>query len=120
MILKPCSICGRPSPTSRCEQHPKPPKRSGTYSRDAAKIRASATVCHICGKPFTPDDPAVADHIHPRAFGGSDHISNLAAAHKSCNGRKGATLPSWSERQGPGLARRVWRDSGPALDSRAA
>jgi 5-methylcytosine-specific restriction endonuclease McrA len=41
--------------------------------------------------------PQFADHVIPRAFGGSDHISNLAAAHRSCNGRKGATMPNWTE-----------------------
>jgi hypothetical protein len=73
VILKACSICGRPSPTSRCSQHPKPPKRSGSYTRNAAKVRASATSCYLCGKPFTAEDPAVADHVKPRAFGGSDN-----------------------------------------------
>jgi 5-methylcytosine-specific restriction endonuclease McrA len=38
--------------------------------------------------------PPVADHVLPRAYGGSDHIENLKAAHKSCNSRKGATLLS--------------------------
>jgi 5-methylcytosine-specific restriction endonuclease McrA len=95
-LLKACSICGRPSPTSRCSQHPKPPKRSGTYTRNAAKVRASATRCYLCGKPFTAEDPAVADHVHPRAYGGSDELENLRPAHRSCNGRKGADLPGWS------------------------
>jgi 5-methylcytosine-specific restriction endonuclease McrA len=97
VILKACSICGRPSPTSRCSQHPKPPKRSGSYTRNAAKVRASATSCYLCGKPFTAEDPAVADHVKPRAFGGSDNPANLKAAHRSCNGRKGATLPPWTQ-----------------------
>jgi 5-methylcytosine-specific restriction endonuclease McrA len=97
-LLKVCSMCGRVAlpGSSRCALHPKPPKRTGTYGRDAAKVRAAATICYLCGEPFTRDDPPVADHVQPRARGGSDHISNLAAAHRSCNGRKGATLPSWT------------------------
>jgi hypothetical protein len=67
-----------------------------TYTRNAAKVRANANLSYLCGKPFTADDPAVADHVQPRAYGGSDDISNLKAAHKSCNGRKGANLPSWT------------------------
>jgi hypothetical protein len=59
-------------------------------------VRAAATICHLCEKPFTADDPPVADHVIPRAYGGSDDIENLRAAHRSCNGRKGATLPCWT------------------------
>jgi 5-methylcytosine-specific restriction endonuclease McrA len=75
--------------------HPKPPKRSGTYTRNAAKVRATATVCALCGGGARTDDPWVADHRVPRVLGGSDKITNLQPAHRSCNGRKGATLPSW-------------------------
>ena len=55
-------------------------------------MRASATICHICGKGFTAADPPVADHLHPRGYGGSDDLANLAPAHRSCNGRRGAQL----------------------------
>src|SRR5262245_42263048 len=75
MIRKTCSICGAIAlpGTSRCHRHPKPPKRTGTYSRNAAKVRTSAVVCWICGSPFTdPNDPPLADHIRPRMYGGDD------------------------------------------------
>jgi 5-methylcytosine-specific restriction endonuclease McrA len=102
-LLKVCCYpgCGRVCATpgaNRCPLHPKPPKRTGTYTRNAAKVRAAAVTCYLCGLPFTPDDPAVADHVEPRAYGGSDNIINLRAAHRSCNGRKGAHLPSWTKR----------------------
>jgi 5-methylcytosine-specific restriction endonuclease McrA len=59
-------------------------------------VRAEATVCHLCGLPFTdPNDPPVADHVIPRVHGGSDRIENLAAAHRSCNGRRGARLTGY-------------------------
>ena len=93
MIRKVCSICGTPHGNrgARCDVH-KIPARTGTYSRNAAKVRASATVCYLCGQPFSADDPPVADHIVPRGLGGSDDPANLAPVHRSCNGRKGAEL----------------------------
>jgi 5-methylcytosine-specific restriction endonuclease McrA len=73
------------------------PGRTGTYSRHAKKIRDAAradpaAICWLCQKPFSPDDPPVADHRIPRALGGSDDITNLVAAHRSCNGRRGQLL----------------------------
>jgi 5-methylcytosine-specific restriction endonuclease McrA len=96
-ILKVCSFpgCGRVCETpgtNRCALHPKPHKRSGTYTRNAAKVRAQAVTCWICGDGPRADDPWVADHVTPRMYGGSDNISNLRAAHRSCNGRRGASL----------------------------
>jgi len=91
-IVKACARCGRRCPPgkNRCPEHALPP-RPGSYSRAAAKVRAAAEYCWICGGPFTdPNDPPVADHVIPRADGGSDDLTNLAPAHRSCNGRRGA------------------------------
>jgi 5-methylcytosine-specific restriction endonuclease McrA len=99
--LRCCSYpgCGRlvPVNSNRCEQHPNRRNRTGSYTRAAAKIRAAATECWICGQPFTdPNDPPVADHVTPRLYGGSDTVDNLRAAHRSCNGRRAQTLGvSW-------------------------
>jgi 5-methylcytosine-specific restriction endonuclease McrA len=93
-IPRTCSVCGTPHRNrgGRCDAH-KIPLRSGTYSRNAALVRATATICHLCGEPFTdPNDPPVADHVIPRGIGGSDDLSNLRASHRSCNGRKGQSL----------------------------
>jgi 5-methylcytosine-specific restriction endonuclease McrA len=91
--LRACVQCGRPtSQGARCELHAIPPRpRSRATQKQTRAIIAAATHCHICGRPFdNPHDPPVADHIVPRARGGPDTIDNLAAAHRSCNGRKGA------------------------------
>lgn len=91
-VLKACQVCGKPTTGSRCPRHALP-TRGRNYAANAKIVRANATICHLCGLPFTdPDDPAVADHIIPRAHGGSDELANLAAAHASCNGRRGAEL----------------------------
>ena len=100
MLLKTCIICGRPSPTSRCEKHPKPPKRTGSYGRNAAKVRAAATVCALCGEGPRANDPWVADHIVPRIAGGTDDLSNLLPGHRWCNARKGSQMPSWTTTPG--------------------
>lgn len=42
--------------------------------------------CAYCGKTQTP---LQIEHIHPRARGGSDRISNLTLACASCNSQKG-------------------------------
>ena len=93
MIRKACSICGRIAlpGSNRCERHYRKP-RSGSYGRDAKRVRETAVVCHLCGQGPRPDDPFVADHIIPRAYGGTDDPTNLAPAHRSCNGRKGQQL----------------------------
>lgn len=54
------------------------------YCRDNA-------LCRICGKHVWFTD-ATIDHIIPRANGGSDKLTNLRLAHKSCNGARGARV----------------------------
>jgi 5-methylcytosine-specific restriction endonuclease McrA len=72
---------------------PKQTRRSGTYTRDAARVRREAIVCALCGQPFTdPADPVVCHQIIARSQGGSDQPSNLAGVHASCNGRQGRGL----------------------------
>lgn len=49
-------------------------------------IRRDNGICHICGQPGAD----TADHIIPVADGGTDHETNLAAAHHiPCNVRRG-------------------------------
>jgi 5-methylcytosine-specific restriction endonuclease McrA len=43
-------------------------------------------VCWLCGLPGA----RTVDHVIARHHGGSDSLDNLRAAHRDCNGRKGA------------------------------
>lgn len=45
-------------------------------------------VCHVCHV----DGATSVDHLIPAHLGGTDDLANLAAAHVSCNSRKGARL----------------------------
>ena len=53
-------------------------------------IRRDGGVCHLCGGPGADS----ADHLIPRALGGTDDDDNLAAVHHKagprCNIRRGA------------------------------
>lgn len=73
------------------------PKRSSTnaarFRKHIAKTKAN---CHICGKPIDYTlphlDPGafVVDHVKPLKLGGTDTLSNAAAAHRECNSKKRA------------------------------
>jgi 5-methylcytosine-specific restriction protein A len=62
------------------------------WRRISAKVTANATACHWCGGPFTKDNPATADHIIPKARGGSDDESNLVPSCRRCNARRGGQM----------------------------
>jgi 5-methylcytosine-specific restriction endonuclease McrA len=87
--------CGRiaVAGTHRCEAHPKRRvPRHRQYRNLCAAILANARFSGICGEGPREGDPLVVDHVVPRARGGSDDPSNLQAAHRSCNGRKGQSI----------------------------
>ena len=97
---KPCRVCGQLSLGNLCQAHQaiedklhnlkrdQIKKQTGQYSGDyrkrAAQVRATATVCHICGDGPRFNDPFEADHIEPGV-----QASELKAAHRSCNGQRG-------------------------------
>jgi 5-methylcytosine-specific restriction endonuclease McrA len=49
-------------------------------------------ICAYCGERIMSGD-LTRDHVHPRARGGKDIWSNVVAAHRSCNMRKGCRTP---------------------------
>jgi len=98
---RPCIECGTLTRGSnRCEDHKREEYRSeeklaereakkkilydSKYRKRAAQVRATASVCHICGGGAKANDPWQADHLVP-----GDPMSPLAPAHRSCNARRG-------------------------------
>ncbi|MCL2795845.1 MAG: HNH endonuclease [Microbacteriaceae bacterium] len=65
------------------------------YRKRARALRHRRQPCWLCGKPidyslpYTDPMAFTADHVQPRALGGK-LISELRAAHRSCNSRRGA------------------------------
>lgn len=69
---------------------------AGRYAQQMSKLTLSTygTICHLCGR----NGAKTADHIVPRAAGGSDALSNLRPAHLLCNAlRRDMPLEQWYE-----------------------
>lgn len=88
--LRPCLDCGRPSAGPRCSAHALPRISARPHRRVRAQVLAEESLCWLCGKPGTADDPLTFDHVIPRAFGGATTRANARAAHASCNSSRGA------------------------------
>jgi len=58
--------------------------------RSKGVIARDRGVCWLCGYPGAD----TADHVVPRAHGGSDDPSNLRAAHRACNSARKDRAPS--------------------------
>lgn len=97
-IPKPCLTCGDPTPNgSRCQEceaerqanrNARRTHYKGDYKKLAAQVRAYAVQCWICGEGHRHDDPWQADHVTP-----GDPTSELRAAHRTCNARRGNGKP---------------------------
>lgn len=70
-------------------------ENGGKFTRqDIAELMVlQSGYCLFCSEPFG-DEPIHIDHWLPVSKGGSSDPDNLALLHQSCNGRKGAHLPS--------------------------
>ena len=65
---------------------PAPLYRANEWDRTClAVLKRDGCRCHYCGSKATE-----IDHITPRALGGGNELSNLAAACRKCNTRKWA------------------------------
>jgi hypothetical protein len=99
---KPCLVCGELTKgLNRCERHEaeyqqletirirdmkarRPKLYDSDYHKKARVIRETALICHLCNEGARPYDPWTADHVIA-----SDPNSELKAAHRSCNSRRG-------------------------------
>jgi hypothetical protein len=99
---KPCGVCGvLTKGLNRCEVHEaeyqqlevirlkemkarRPKLYDGQYHKAAKRIRETALICHLCNEGARYGDPWTADHVIA-----GDPESELRAAHRSCNSRRG-------------------------------
>lgn len=58
------------------------------YETNREFVLSVSKICWRCGEPGAD----TADHVIPRARGGSNKIENLRPAHESCNKRSGGAL----------------------------
>ena len=54
------------------------------YANRRKEIKATATVCYLCLKPYTLTDPLETDHLYPKL----GNESPLLPAHRTCNNKK--------------------------------
>ena len=92
VTLRACTSCGRiKQHRQRCAYCPPPTSyRGAQYQQARAQTLREEHTCWICGDPARPGDPLTADHLVPVSKQGSSERHNLRAAHRSCNGRRGA------------------------------
>jgi 5-methylcytosine-specific restriction endonuclease McrA len=88
--------------TRTAAEHKRRARKRGESAPTTEEITRilAARSCHLCGRRFTAKRPATLDHVIPLAKGGKHEVSNLAAAHGSCNNRKRANLINPATNQG--------------------
>lgn len=109
-MKQPCLDCGTVTDSNRCDpcdlrfrtgryraqtaarkSNGGRPQYGGAWAAYSRAVRATATICWICGQGPKPNDPWQADHLNPAAQSrGTDQ--RAAAAHRSCNIARGNRL----------------------------
>jgi hypothetical protein len=68
---------------------PKRPSMRVRSSKLKEVLKRDGDKCVFCQKPFTTAKPPTLEHFLALIHGGSNHLSNLAAAHPECNAKAG-------------------------------
>ncbi len=72
---------GRPSAAAR--------GYGAEWRKLSEQVTKGKTHCPRCGEPYTTGNPATADHVIPKARGGTDELSNLVDCCRRCNSARG-------------------------------
>ena len=103
MILKACTVCGKPTPAPYCSKH-KPVNRrrqrmamsGGAWETQRQRaIARDLRCCYLCGRTVKEREPIEVDHLVEVAEGGTNDLSNLATCHRSCHVRRHRE-PEWA------------------------
>ncbi len=108
VFLRDCNACGGPIAARsarqvycgrKCQDRARDLRRAGRHrGRRVEILERDGWWCWLCQGAINPllrvPHPlaGTVDHLEPRSTGGGDEDDNLAAAHMSCNSRRGASL----------------------------
>ena len=98
MTLRPCTVCGEPSPRSRCDQHrpcdDKPNASARGYDRAWRKLSERARklqpFCSDCGATEDLEADHSAEAWQRKAAGKVIRLSDIEIVCGPCNRRRGA------------------------------
>lgn len=85
-----CGVCARPTAGETVHAACQTPR---TYNDPVHRAmskwyKINNARCTDCGQTGTPENPITADHIMPRAIGGTNVPENYEPRCRDCNGRK--------------------------------